>query len=1049
MRLTRSLIGIVLAGLGLAVPASLHAERLPIKAFTTADGLAHNVIHKIVRDSRGFLWFATDDGLSRFDGYGFRNYSVEHGLPHRTVMDVLETRSGDFWLATWDGLVRFDPAGIPSARVVSANEPVTPAPMFAVIRPDDSDSRTRGITALAEARDGSVWCGTRKGVYRLERTDGQWRLQPIDFGMRTDFRLSQYVYDLLEDRFGSIWAATVTGLYRRSADGGTQYERPEVLAGEFLQLYEDRQGHLWAASKQSGFLRLGSDASPNVRVLEHYTVRDGLPTAWINDFRETSDGRFWVATIVGLVEWLREARPGEPRFHSYGRQQGLTHDATMTLGEDAVGNLWIGTEVTGAMRLARQGFTTYYETDGLVGAMEVFEDRRGSLYVYAAARPDVAKEPQRVIDPNVLWKSAETTAYIFARVGDRRLQWFKPPRPFAFGCCASNVVWSDGEWWISGDRGVYRVAAPDDFWSITTGRVVKIHYLGDEVAATRFLRDSRGDIWITTLGPNYGGLRRWERATGTMRDLAQAPGLPALSHQMPRALGEDSTAAVWVGLDTGAARYKDGRFAFFTTEDGLSAGRIRAIHTDGAGRLWLASSQGGLIRVDDCASDRPRFEAYTSARGLSGNSIEAITSDRYGRVYAATGRGIDRLDPSTGAVEHFTADDGVVSAVVHSAFRDRTGTLWFATPRGLSQFTPAPKSESVVRTIVVTGLAVGGISRPVSAIGETSVVLPDIGYDGNRLEIDFVALGSRSTEGVRYQYRLEGAGSDWSAPTSRRSVNFESLAPGRYRFLVRAVNADGVASATAATVAFTVLPPFWQRSWFLALAALIVAAAGVAAHRYRLSRALDLERLRTRIAMDLHDDIGANLTRIAILSEVARRSPSSAHVQADAPLSSIGNIAREAATSMSDIVWAISPEHDTLNDVVRRMRHHAEEVFEGGDVELTLNVPNEAESMSIGIDIRRDFYLIFKEAVNNAARHSRCRRVAIALRVAASDLSLEVTDDGVGFGTTVERVGNGLASMQRRADRLGARLEIASRAGVGTTVRLTMPLGGRQAAHAG
>jgi signal transduction histidine kinase/ligand-binding sensor domain-containing protein len=1005
--------------------ATLHAERLPIKPFTTADGLAHNVVYKIVRDSRGFLWFATDDGLSRFDGYGFQNYSVEQGLPHRMVLDILETRSGDFWVATWDGLVRFNPGGIPSSRVVPLDEAQAARPMFAVIRPEDSDSRTSGIIKLLEARDGSIWCGTRKGVFRLERADGRSRMRPIDFRMRTNSPVAQFVYDLLEDRFGSVWAATVTGLYRRSADGDPEFTRPEVFNEEFLSLFEDAKGQLWAAGKFTGLLRLGADRTKTVRVLEQYRALDGLTVGWIHDMRETADGTFWLATSGGLIEWARDGRLGEPGARAYRRQHGLTNHHPTSLGEDAAGNLWIGTEGMGAMRLARQGFTTYQEIDGLVTAMDVFEDPRGALYVYAIKGSRDA---------------AENVEYVFARVDRGGLAWFKPPRPFAFGCCASNAVWSHGEWWISGHLGVYRVAAADAFSSITRGRVASIQGPRD-IAVTRFLKDSRGDIWVGAEGPNYGSLRLWEVAKATMRDLAGAPGLPSLTHQRPRAFGEDSNGAVWIGLDSGVARYTEGQFRFFTTEHGLAAGRIRAIHTDDAGHLWLGSSQGGLIRVVDGASDRPRFETYTTTQGLSGNNIEAITSDRYGRIYAATGRTIDRLDSSTGAIEHFTADDGVVASIVYSAFRDRAGSVWFATGKGLSYFAPTPKSPSGARTIVLTALTVGGIPQPVSAIGETSVALPDISHDSNRLEIDFVALGFRSTEGVRYQYRLEGSGSDWSTPTARRTVNFESLASGRYRFIVRELNAEGVSSAAPAMVTFRVLPPFWRQWWFLALVTLTGAAVVYSGHRYRLSRALELERVRTRIAMDLHDDIGSNLSRIAILSEVARRS-NVPNPPDDGSLSSIGRIAREAAASMSDIVWAISPEHDTLKDLVGRMRHHAEELFEGSDVELTLDVPDDAESMPVGIHIRPDFYLIFKEAVNNAARHSRCRRIAIGLRVTDSRLSFEVADDGIGFDGIPDR-GNGLTSLRRRADRLGAVLEVVSGVGLGTKVKVTMPVGAR------
>jgi signal transduction histidine kinase len=240
-------------------------------------------------------------------------------------------------------------------------------------------------------------------------------------------------------------------------------------------------------------------------------------------------------------------------------------------------------------------------------------------------------------------------------------------------------------------------------------------------------------------------------------------------------------------------------------------------------------------------------------------------------------------------------------------------------------------------------------------------------------------------------------------------------------------------------VTFTVLPPFWFRWWFLSAVALALGAGVLTLHRYRLARVLEIERVRTRIATDLHDDIGANLTRIAILSEVARQQAPVGDGHADAPLSSIASIARESATSMSDIVWAISPDRDTLQDVVRKMRDFAEEVFEARDIALVLDLPDAAQPVKVGVDIRRDLYLIFKEAVNNAARHSGCTHVSIALHIDGSRLFLEVADNGAGFDPGNGSDGQGLSSMRRRAQRLGASLDIDT-GGHGTTVSVTMPL---------
>ena len=270
-------------------------------------------------------------------------------------------------------------------------------------------------------------------------------------------------------------------------------------------------------------------------------------------------------------------------------------------------------------------------------------------------------------------------------------------------------------------------------------------------------------------------------------------------------------------------------------------------------------------------------------------------------------------------------------------------------------------------------------------------------------------------------------------------MNFANLAPGRYRFLVRALNADGIESASPAMMEFRIVPPIYQRGWFLALAALSIGGLVFAMHRARVRRLLELVRIRERIATDLHDDIGANLTRIAILSEVAQRNVYAA-AAGDGGLSSIARIARESVTAMSDIVWAISPDRDTLHDLVRKMRDHAEEVFEARDVALTLDLPVDTDSVRLGVNQRRDLYLIFKEAVNNAARHSVCTKVAVRLQVVGRQLRLEVTDDGLGFEQSVEHDGNGLTSMQRRALRLGATLDIRSSSGRGTSIVVTMPM---------
>ncbi len=651
-------------------------------------------------------------------------------------------------------------------------------------------------------------------------------------------------------------------------------------------------------------------------------------------------------------------------------------------------------------------------------------------------------------------------ARIHTRLGcfdGRRFDWFKLDAVSDFGWVTEQVTLQgrNGDWWVGTGEGLYRFPAADNFTHLDTARPLAVYTKKDGLAGLQVFRlfeDSRGNVWISTIAPNTSGLALWERLSEKVRDLAGSSGLPSLEDDLPRSFGEDGSGNVWVGFNNGLARYAQGTFTFFTAAEGLPPGAIVNIHVDRSGRLWLASARGGLVRVDGLGAERPIFVAYTTTQGLSSNNTEVITEDADGHIYVGGGHGLDRLDPRTGRVKHFTTADGLAPGLFRAAFRDRSGVLWFGMTSGLSRLAPVREKPAAPPPVWISGLRVRGVPRLVSALGERDMSLPDFQPQENQLQIDFVGLGFGSGDVLRYQYRLEGTDADWSALSEQRTVTFASLAPGRYRFFVRAVNSDGIVSTEAAAITFRVLSPLWRRWWFVTLAALGAGLMGYALYGYRVARLLEMADMRTRIASDLHDDIGANLTRIALLSEVAaqkrgtetgpgrggsRDVPEPA--QEDGPLMSIARIARESVGSMSDIVWAINPARDSLLDLTRRMRQHADEIFTLRDIALRFDAPGAHDSVRLGVDVRRDLLLIFKEAVNNSARHSGCSRVDIDLRVEGPRLVLSLVDNGSGFDTSLESDGQGLMSMRRRAHRLKGTLEIASSAGAGTTVRLSIP----------
>ena len=320
----------------------------------------------------------------------------------------------------------------------------------------------------------------------------------------------------------------------------------------------------------------------------------------------------------------------------------------------------------------------------------------------------------------------------------------------------------------------------------------------------------------------------------------------------------------------------------------------------------------------------------------------------------------------------------------------------------------------------------------------------------NQLEIKFVSLGFRSGDVLRYQFMLAGADRDWSAPTNQRIVHYANLKPGSYQFRVRAVNADGLVSSEPASLAFTIVPPVWQRWWFIALVVVALIAVTHLAYRYHTRRLIELERVRTRIATDLHDDIGASLSKIAILSDVAGQELSARKgTPVAGPLAQIADTSRDCVDAMSDIVWAVNPQRDHLSDLTYRMRRFAEDLLDAKDIAFTIRSTLDDKDVPLGADLRREVYLIFKECINNLVKHSECTEARVEFGNDGPWLVISVADNGKGFapvanGNATGMGGHGLANMQRRAHALGGSLQIGSNPCRGTSVTLKVPVGRRR-----
>jgi ligand-binding sensor domain-containing protein/signal transduction histidine kinase len=970
--------------------APLLADQPIMRLFTTDDGLARNWITHIRRDSHGRLWFCTVEGLSLYDGQSFANYGVKDGLPHRMVYDILEAGGGYYWLATGAGLTRFRPRTAKGP----AFEPV----------PASNKLQALESAELLRTRAGEIWYGTDKGLYLL-RSGPRPEAIAVDIGPA-----GAPIKAMAEGPDGSLWLAMAKSIARRRPDGSISFLKVDYgLNPSVRALLIDRDGILWAGGL--GLYTLDSrQASPVLRPYRYPTARS---MGGIQSLYQDSQGRIWIGGSGVVRGEARGPHAPDLRLQYFDRNSPLGSQYAFAFCEDSAGNLWIALGALGAARVLKPGFSQFNEADGLESKIvqSVFETRQGALLAVSGARHTL----------NQFDGSRFTPIQPLA------------PRINSFGWGEDKVELEDrrGEWWVATGMGLLhypKVARPADLGHTPPKAVyLRADGLPDD-GVTRLFEDSRGDIWVGT----GSGVARFRAETGALENLT-APFQAALGHEpIPHSFAEDRNGGLWAGFyEDGLVRYRGGRAEKIR---GAPAGSINGLLVDHAGRLWVASSQQGLARIDDPTDPVPAIRRFTEADGVRGQHLFALAEDRTGRIYIAGGYGVDRLDPTTGFAFHFAANGGLPEGETHRLFCDRQGDIWFASDFGLSRYVPEPDSTVSPAVPSIHEFRVSGVTALQSEEGESQVAVPRIPAGKDSIEITYGSVDFAVGNNLRYRYRLWPAEYEWRAPTAARTVLYAGINPGSYRFDVQAVGPTGLPSAGMASAAFRIAPPFWKTWWFAAFAGLSIAALVLAAHLYRVQHLLSVERIRVHLAADLHDNLGAGLTEIAILTEVAKQQKNTHSLE------DVANRARELRSAMGDIVWSVDPECDDLDGLIRRWRQTAFTLV--GNESLEFLAPPDAETARVPLrpDCRRHLLLLFKEVLSNVARHSHAAHVRVEVGFSHDSLALDVVDDGSGFDPAQPHSGNGLKNMALRAEAVRAALQIESLPGKGTRVRVRAPL---------
>jgi ligand-binding sensor domain-containing protein len=1001
-------------------PSALPAQprEAVFKRYGAAEGLPSSHISCLLQDHRGFLWVGTGNGLHRFDGYTFKAFKRDPAdttsISDNLIRSLYEDEFHTLWVGTSNGLNAFDHYTEKFTHYYNVTDSEVAAANF--------------VSALWGDGRGTIWVATLGGgAYRFDisaRAFTHVELQPLRPSKPDDLRASS----ILAGSDGTIWIGTLQkGLLRFDSMAGTtaQYlhdaAQPQSLGSDnILALCQDHHGTIWVGAHKGGFARMSQDGNHLTPIWLAGADEVGLNT--IGSIVEDPEGILWLGTSgAGLLAYDPDTGDYEVFKSDPRHPQTLSHDWIVSQYVDRAGNLWIGT-ISGLNRLQ----TSKKKIKPIRNMLDdpnrlihnhvnaFWQDREGILWVGTAGGLSVFDGQSRLIanytnDPN--------------NENSLSLNFVQAIREHKNGDIWAGTFGGGLNKFNRKSRTFTRFRTnPSDTSSLTQDFV------------TFICEDHIGDLWVGTLG----GLNRCERGRNCFQRFRSRPNNPkALSHNGITYIFEDRLNRLWLGTYGGGLNQwqrASGEFRHYRSDranpKALSDDIVNCIFEDQRGILWIGTN-GGLNKFDPATEV---FSHYLEQDGLCQNSVLGILGDAEGNLWISTNNGLcrfdDRLPPGQKFVNFEAVKDGLQANEFNTgAFhRSQSGELFFGGPNGFNRFYPPElDAKSQPPTMVIT--AFNRFNKSVDFDTAFSAMKQlELSHKDDFFSFEFAALDFTLPEKNEYAYRMEGFNSDWIYSGNQHQATFTNLDPGTYTFRVKGANSDGVWNEQGAWLRVRVSPPFWQTWWFR-----LATGAGFflfiyGLYRLRLNKAIEIERLRVRIASDLHDDIGANLTKISLYSDLIRTGTDPSTSQD--LLQKIGAMSRDLMTTMSDIVWSIDARNDTVGDLVDRMHDFASGACSAQQIAVQFHATGLNSAKKLSTEVRQNLYLIFKEAVINAVKHAAAAKLYVTVQNINSVFKMEIKDDGRGFRETPFRRGHGLRNMKMRAARVGAKLEFKTDAGV-------------------
>jgi signal transduction histidine kinase/ligand-binding sensor domain-containing protein len=960
---------------------NIFSQQYPFVHYTPKDGLISNSIKSIYQDSKGRLYFTSVNGLSVYDGSRFTNYTSKNGLGIDIVNSVMEMGDDSIWIITNSSVINY----LVKGKMKKLDLKGTPIVIERLIKDDHN----------------TVYAASEQGLYKFQQ-DRFIKLPFLDLKGEDKSRyvsfISSYGDHLLVQRDFSLLPGEEHKLYLYN-------KRTEQIVAEaknIISFDQSPDGRVWI-STQKKIMAFDTSALKKGQL-----VLQDLPPVY-NKIKDL--GGYFISFDRGNNCWLgdqsRNLLKIEPGGHatSFSTASGLSMSFINTIFLDKENITWIATNNAGLNKLVQSNF---FRTENPFGFRSFTYDLsyrkdNDQLLLYSnkdAKLAVIKKDTTSILDVNKTNELERITETAYGFFGTALNKIYKLEQkgntlfPSVFFTDSAEHIYSAS---LVDNNGNFIICCNNKIMAVVNGTTIcsrQLNFFADQPAI-----DSKGNIWVATrageltmFSPNTNDpINYLERKKVFSKELAKVS---------PRSIVIDKNDHIWVGT------------------------RNHGIHV-------FAVNNGALVN---------KF-IITTATGLSDDFTTHLACDGNNDIWASSTLGLDKLSIKNGVpvIENMTKQNNIYQSVFKVVV-DKNNTVWGSVSNGLIKLVPESKRTSVYSPTLLLSMIKAG--------KDTVFERSSFTHQQNNLSFYFSATSFLNEKQILYSYRLQGgSNSQWSEPSNNATVSFIDLPAGEYTLDIKASFPADRYPAKTISYKFSISPPWWQTWWFRSVSGLLIIALLIISFRFYYRRKLEkkmamlekqqaIEKERTRIATDMHDDLGAGLSRIKFMSQSLLKKNKDEYVNSE--LEKITNYSDEMSEKMGEIIWALNEKNDTLADLIAYTRSYAAEYLASHDIECEANTPMNLPETFITGEMRRNIFLSVKECLHNIVKHAKAKRVFFSIKL-NHNMQIVIHDDGKGIEWNSQRAfSNGIQNIEKRMKEINGKVSFKN--DNGTKVSLTIPI---------